>query len=108
VQAESAHLASQEDIALMKLDALLARAMRKDFYDLYFITRNIPLPHLYQLAPQKYPFVRDFEAQTAKRLAYFENAEQDADPDLLQPVAWPDVKAYFVAQSAQIGRSWLE
>jgi hypothetical protein len=108
VQAESARLVSQEDIALMKLDALLARAMRKDFYDLYFITQNIPLPRLYELAPQKYPSVRDFEAQTIKRLVYFENAEQDADPDLLQPLAWQDVKAYFVAQSAQIGRSWLE
>jgi hypothetical protein len=108
VQAESARLASQEDIALMKLDALLARAMRKDFYDLYFITQNIPLPRLYELAPQKYPSVRDFEAQTVKRLVYFENAEQDTAPDLLQPLAWQDVKAYFVAQSAQIGRSWLE
>jgi hypothetical protein len=108
VQAESARLASQEDIALMKLDALLTRAMRKDFYDLYFITQNIPLRSLYELAPKKYPSVRDFEAQTVKRLVYFENAEQDVDPDLLQSVAWQDVKAYFVAQSAQIGRSWLE
>ena len=107
VENESVRLAAQEDIALMKLDALLSRAMRKDFYDLYFICQNIPLRHLYTLAPQKYPSVRDFEAQTLKRLVYFENAEQDMDPILLQPVAWQTVKDFFIVQAAQIGRSWL-
>jgi hypothetical protein len=53
-----------EDIALMKLDALLSRAMRKDFYDLYFICQKIPLRRLLDLAPKKYPSVRDFETQT--------------------------------------------
>lgn len=108
VETEGLRLASPEDIALMKLDALLARAMRKDFYDLYFITQTIPFTRLYQLAPQKFPSVRDFETQTAKRLVYFANAEHDADPELLQPVSWQAVKEYFVAQSAQIGRSWLD
>ncbi len=37
VETQEMRLASVEDIALMKLDALLARAARKDFYDLYFI-----------------------------------------------------------------------
>lgn len=108
VETEDVRLASMEDIALMKLDALLSRAMRKDFYDLYFICQKIPLRRLLDLAPQKYPSVRDFEAQTVKRLIYFENAEQDADPIMLLPITWAAVKEYFIAQASMIGNSWLE
>jgi predicted nucleotidyltransferase component of viral defense system len=42
-----------EDIALMKMDALLSRANRKDFYDLYFICKNIPLKQLFSNAHKK-------------------------------------------------------
>jgi len=108
MEKENARLASIEDIALMKMDALLSRAARKDFYDLYFICQQIPLRRLFDLAPQKYPSVRDFEAQTIKRLVYFENAEQDAEPALLRPVTWQAVKEYFVLQAASIGKAWLE
>jgi predicted nucleotidyltransferase component of viral defense system len=107
VESENAHLASIEDIALMKLDALLARAARKDFYDLYFICQKVSLRQILNLAPQKYPSTRDFETQTVKRLTYFENAEQDIDPTLLQPAAWEMVKEYFREQAKDIGRGWL-
>lgn len=107
VETEGVRLASMEDIALMKLDALLSRAMRKDFYDLYFICQKIPLRSLFNLAPQKYSSVRDFESQTVKRLTYFESAEQDVNPTMLQPVTWGDVKEYFISQASQIGNSWL-
>lgn len=100
-------LASVEDIALMKLDALLSRAARKDFYDLYFICLQTPLRQLLDLAPQKYPHVRDFEVQTVKRLIYFANAESEPDPILLQPVTWEVVKDYFVQQARSISASWL-
>lgn len=106
-ESETIRLASIEDIALMKLDALLARATRKDFYDLYFTCQKIPLRQILNLAPQKYPSTRDFETQTVKRLTYFENAEQDIDPTLLQPAAWEMVKEYFRAQAKDIGRGWL-
>jgi hypothetical protein len=108
LQAEGMMLASSADIALMKLDALLSRAARKDFYDLYFICQNISLRQLFQKAPQKYASIRDFEIQTVKRLVFFESAEQDSDPLLLRPVAWQTVKDYFIGQAKEIERSWLE
>ena len=43
---ESIGLASLLDIGLMKLDAVIGRGSRKDFYDLYIISRQIPLPEL--------------------------------------------------------------
>ncbi|WKZ34947.1 MAG: nucleotidyl transferase AbiEii/AbiGii toxin family protein [Anaerolineales bacterium] len=105
---ENLRLASMEDIALMKLDALLSRAARKDFYDLYFICQKIPLRNVLALAPQKYENVRDFEVQTVKRLIYFEHAEADIDPVLLQPVSWRAVKEYFMEQAQEIGTGWLQ
>ncbi|MBI5953387.1 MAG: nucleotidyl transferase AbiEii/AbiGii toxin family protein [Chloroflexi bacterium] len=102
------HLASILDIALMKLDALLSRAARKDFYDLYFICQSIPLRKIFDSAPQKYPSVRDFEAQTLKRLVYFENAEQETDLQLIKYVNWNTVKEYFIEQAKKIEKSWLK
>jgi hypothetical protein len=107
IENEGLRLASVEDIALMKLDALLSRAARKDFYDLYFICQNTSLKRLLDLAPQKYPFVRDFEAQVVKRLVFFENAENDIDTPLLEPVTWQAVKDYFILRAKEFGDSWL-
>ncbi len=106
--ADNIRLASMADIGLMKLDALLARASRKDFYDLYAICQKIPLRQLLDLAPQKYAATRDFEAQTVKRLAFFERAEQEETPLLLQEVSWETVKTFFRQQALELGRSWLE
>jgi hypothetical protein len=108
VEVEGTRLASNEDIALMKLDALLSRAARKDFYDLYFICKQIPLQKIFNLAPSKYPSVRDFETQTVKRLVYFENAEGETDPALLQPVSWKAVKKFLVQQAREIQQGWLK
>lgn len=104
---ENLRLASIEDIALMKMDALLSRANRKDFYDLYFISQKVPLKSLLDLAPKKYPSVRDFEVQVTKRLVYFESADHDPDPTLLQPVSWDAVKNYFTEEAKSIEQSWL-
>lgn len=107
IETEGVRLASIEDIALMKLDALLARAARKDFYDLYFICQSHSLRNLLDLAPQKYPSVRDFESQAVKRLVYFENAEYESEPVLFVKARWEEVKQYFIQQAKEIEQSWL-
>ena len=107
VEAGESRLASVTDIALMEMDTLLGRAGRKDFYDLYAICQRQPLRELLDLAPRKYPGVRDFEAQVVKRLVYFERADQDAPLPLLEPVAWQAVKDFFRQQAVDIGRGWI-
>jgi hypothetical protein len=107
VDADGVRLAGIADIALMKLDALLGRASRKDFYDLYALCQYLSLREIMALAPLKYPAVRDFETQAVKRLVYFERAEQEEPPVLLQEISWKTVKAYFRGQAAAIGKSWI-
>lgn len=107
VEYEKIQLASVEDIALMKMDALLSRASRKDFYDIYFICKNISLNQLFSKVHKKYPSIRDFEVQVTKRLVYFETAELDTDPILLSTIYWQAVKDYFIQQAKEIEKSWL-
>jgi hypothetical protein len=107
LEAAGVRLASIEDIGLMKLDALLARASRKDFHDLYVICQRIPIRQLLAYAPRKYPYIRDFEAQVARRLAYFERAEQEQPVPLLQTVPWETVKRYFQEQAVSLGKGWI-
>ncbi len=108
LQAEGIALASVEDIALMKLDALLSRASRKDFHDLYAICQRISLRELLALAPRKYPSIRDFEAQVARHMIAFERAEAESPVPLIEQVEWGTAKEWFREQAKIIGKSWLE
>lgn len=108
LQTGDLRLASMEDIALMKMDALLARASRKDFHDLYAICQRISLRELLDLAPQKYPDVRDFEAQVVKHMTYFDRAETETPVPLLEPVEWTTVKEWFRAQAKSLAEDWLK
>lgn len=107
LQAEGIALAGVEDIALMKMDALLSRASRKDFHDLYAIFQRISLRALLDLAPKKFFHARDFEAQVIRHLVYFERAEQEAPIPLIEQAEWQTVKDYFKRQAKEIGKSWL-
>jgi predicted nucleotidyltransferase component of viral defense system len=106
--AEGVPLASLADIGLMKMDAVATRASRKDFHDLYAITRRISLRALFDLAPAKYPSVRDFEAMVVRAMVYFDRADQEEALPLLQPVDWETVKAFFREQALALGKEWLE
>lgn len=106
-EAEGIALASLPDIGLMKLDALLGRASRKDFHDLYAICQRTSLHELLTLAPRKYPAVRDFAAQAARHMVYFERAEQETPVPLLEDVPWETVKAWFRQQAKDIVQGWL-
>ncbi len=99
-------LASLTDIGMMKLDALIRRASRKDFYDLYFIAQMISLDSLLNLGRAKYPFARDFELEAVESLTFFENAEVDFQPNLLAPVDWNTVKSFFVEQAKILRQKW--
>lgn len=108
LQTGDLRLASMEDIALMKMDALLARASRKDFHDLYAICQRITLRELLDLAPEKYPDVRDFEAQVVKHMTYFDRAETETPVPLLEPVEWTKVKEWFRTQAKSLAEDWLK
>ena len=106
--AEGVAIAGIADIGLMKLDALISRGSRKDFYDLYVIAQQIPLAELLRLAKPKYPYARDFELMAVESLVLFENADRDLQPVLLMKLSWEEVKQFFIAEARTLGRVWFE
>ena len=107
VELEKVQLASIVDIGLMKCDALVTRGSRKDFYDLYFISKINPLVHLLDQAEKKYKGFRDFPLQVLEAVTLFDNADRDFQPDLLQDVAWDKVKKWFTEQAKELGKNWF-
>jgi hypothetical protein len=84
-------LASIEDIAVMKLAAIIGRATTKDYVDLYFILQNHTLDSLLHAATKK---VSTFNQMLAlKSLVYFDDVV--LDPIRYMPgheVVWEEVK----------------
>lgn len=96
VEAEGLKIASLPDIGLMKIAAIIGRGTKKDFVDLYFVTKEgSSLEELLRLGTKKFSHVRDFKAQSLKALVYFEDAETQRLPKTLRFVAWKEVKRYF-------------
>lgn len=104
---EGVSIAGIVDIGLMKLDALISRGSRKDFYDLYFILQQVPLDELLILGRTKYPYARDFELMAIESLVLFDNADRDVQPQLFTDIAWDHVKQFFIAEAQSLSQEWL-
>jgi len=104
---ENVSLASLEDIALMKCDALISRGSRKDFYDLFFITQKLPFEQIFELGEKKYPLFRDFPLMILESMTLFDNANRDVQPDLFERVSWEDVKQFFIQQASFLSSNWF-
>jgi predicted nucleotidyltransferase component of viral defense system len=92
-------IASIEDIACMKLDALSSRGTKRDFVDVFMIARQIPLPEMISLFERKYASVHFNLLHLKKSLVYFDDAESDVMPQMLEPVTWDQVKQFFLEAS---------
>lgn len=96
------------DIGMMKLDALISRGARKDFYDLYFIAQQVPLEEMLHQGPVKYPYTRDYEMMALTSLTDFDNADRDVAVKTFDRLSWEIVKDFFVAEARRLGRIWFE
>src|SRR5665811_541206 len=68
-------IASLEDIACMKLSAIISRSVLKDYVDLYFILHNIIIGKLLNFTKEKF-FTID-ENLILKSLVYFEDIQEE-------------------------------
>lgn len=83
-------LAGTKDIAAMKLAAVTGRGTRKDFFDLYFLLMQYTLREMLSFYEQKFPDGSSF--LVLKSLTYFDDANHDQSPLMLQPINWDTVK----------------
>ncbi|MBC8246072.1 MAG: nucleotidyl transferase AbiEii/AbiGii toxin family protein [Deltaproteobacteria bacterium] len=96
-------VADIRDIALMKLVAISGRGSRKDFIDLHTILRSgATLQGFFDLLPKKYGPGRLNTYHILKSLTYFEDAEQEPTPTMLEPFDWEECKAFFAREAHAI------
>ncbi|MFZ5633365.1 MAG: nucleotidyl transferase AbiEii/AbiGii toxin family protein [Bacillota bacterium] len=99
-------VADIRDIALMKITAISGQNSKRDFIDLYFITRDkMNLPGLMRLFDIKYKNPGYSQYHLLKSLAYFEDADREPDPEMLKPVNWDSIKQYFLQQQKELLKS---
>lgn len=98
-------MADLADIGRMKLHAIASRGSKKDFIDLYCLTRTaISLEELLVLALEEQETVRFNRLLFLKGLVDFEEAERDAQPFLLWKIEWKKVRADLTEEVKQIGQ----
>ncbi len=83
-------LLSVEDIIPMKLSAIANRGAKKDFFDIYELMKTFSLSDMFILFSKKYPDIAHFHI--VKSLTYFEDAEMEFDPIMLNETDWETVK----------------
>jgi predicted nucleotidyltransferase component of viral defense system len=102
-------LASIADIAAMKLEAVAGRGLRKDFVDLYWLcTREIALDDVFRFFERKYPIQRVERYHRLRALTYFDDAETQPPLDMLQPLAWNDVREFFLRETKRLLKGIIE
>ncbi len=83
-------LAGMKDIAAMKLAAIAGRGSKKDFIDVFFLLKYFPLSEMLGFFNQKYP--DGTELLVLKSLTWFEDADRDEMPLVLEDCDWKLVK----------------
>jgi predicted nucleotidyltransferase component of viral defense system len=100
-------LASLEDIAAMKMIAIVQRGTKRDFTDFYFLIKKIGLENIFNYAKKKYPGFNEYLA--LQSLTYFKDAEiesNDRNIKLLKPFNWKNAKKFFIAEVEKIEEKW--
>lgn len=93
VEEEGIRLASDKDIAAMKINAIEGRGSKKDFIDLYFLLKRYTLQEILDFYCRKYPESSVFRAILS--LSYFDDADFQMMPKMFMDGDWDLIKNYL-------------
>ena len=82
---------SSEDIAAMKINAILGRGAKKDFWDLVELLKYFSLKQIVEFHRKKFPD-NTILISIPNAITYFEDAENSPDPMSLNGQTWENVK----------------
>ena len=97
VKTEYVDLLSLEDIAAMKMIAIVQRGTKRDFIDIYCLLKNLSLERLFDLTRDKYKVFNKYIGLRA--LAYFNDAEKEKSGRGLttfEKVGWDKIKKRII------------
>lgn len=96
IEIEGIRLASKEDIAAMKLNAILGRGSRKDFVDLFFLLQEFSLQQMIDFYNKKY--IDGSEFLVLKSLTYFGDADIQPQPLMFKDFNWETCKQKIIEE----------
>ena len=96
LQFNSLNVADWRDITVEKLRIVADRGQKKDFYDLFFGLNLVGVDKLVELAFEKFGRSVNY-FHILKGMTYFEDAENNPEPMLLdKSVTWDEIKHFFL------------
>ncbi|HEV2348985.1 MAG TPA: nucleotidyl transferase AbiEii/AbiGii toxin family protein [Terriglobia bacterium] len=91
-------VADPRDIACMKVSAIASRGTKRDFIDLYAVSKQHGLEHILTWFKTKYAQANYSMVHILKSLTFFEDAEKDPLPAMLVTLTWEQVKQFFITE----------
>lgn len=88
---EKIRMYSSKDIAAMKIQAILGRGRKKDFWYLAKLLEHFSLHQIIEFYSQKYPS-QQLLISIPQAITYFSDAEESEDPISLKGQTWESVK----------------
>jgi len=82
---------SSADISAMKIQAILGRTRKKDFWDLYELLQHYPLQQMIDWHKQKYPS-QMLAISIPNAISYFVEAEESETPVSFKGQTWDGIK----------------
>lgn len=91
---EGIPFADIKDIAALKLNAIKGRGAKKDFWDIDKLLQIATLNDLLKFYLDRYPYDDTFAV--LRSLIYFDDAEGDEDPYMIEKTTWKKVKTNII------------
>lgn len=85
---------SVEDIIAMKVQAILGRGKKKDFWDIAELLQHFTIKDFIQFHKEKYS-TQNLLITVPQAITYFADAEESEDPKSLKKQSWETVKAFI-------------
>ncbi len=82
------------DLGAMKINAVLKRAVKKDFWDIAELLKKYSIQELINWYEKKYPS-QQLLISIPQAITYFEDAEESEDPLSLKGQTWESVKKFI-------------
>jgi Nucleotidyl transferase AbiEii toxin, Type IV TA system len=94
---EGIRMFSTEDIVAMKVQAILGRGKKKDFWDVSELLNHYPISDFIKFHEEKY-LTQNLLISVPQAIIYFADAEESEDPISLKKQSWSSVKSFISAK----------
>lgn len=101
------NVSDTKDIAAMKIQALGDRGTKRDFIDLFFLSKVYSLDEMLGFYNRKYGDLKDKTYHLVRSFDYFSDAEDENLPRMLTDISWGEIKAFFHQESMRLSKSKL-